>query len=135
MRIPCPYCGPRGHDEFAYHGDTIGSVSVGGVERFHAMFQPLLFDVLRQFDPDNRLVDQARQEVLSRQLDGTRLAAALRRIEALPLALTDVERLSPLAFPLWAERLQSQVLSSESWKDRVMRMAARLERSAGSHAH
>ena len=31
----------------AYHGDTIGAVSVGGVERFHAMFQPLLFDVLR----------------------------------------------------------------------------------------
>jgi len=31
----------------AYHGDTIGSVSVGGVARFHAMFQPLLFDVLR----------------------------------------------------------------------------------------
>jgi ATP-dependent helicase Lhr and Lhr-like helicase len=95
----------------------------------------LLFDVLRQFDPGNRLVDQARAEVLSRQLDGTRLAAALRRIEQLPLALTDVERLSPLAFPLWAERLQSQVLSSESWKDRVMRMATRLERSAGSNAH
>lgn len=31
----------------AYHGDTIGSVSVGGVARFHAMFQPLLFDTLR----------------------------------------------------------------------------------------
>ena len=27
----------------AYHGDTLGSVSVGGVERFHAMFEPLLF--------------------------------------------------------------------------------------------
>jgi adenosylmethionine-8-amino-7-oxononanoate aminotransferase len=31
----------------AYHGDTLGSVSVGGVERFHAMFEPLLFEVLR----------------------------------------------------------------------------------------
>jgi adenosylmethionine-8-amino-7-oxononanoate aminotransferase len=29
----------------AYHGDTLGSVSVGGVERFHALFEPLLFDV------------------------------------------------------------------------------------------
>lgn len=27
----------------AYHGDTVGSVSVGGVARFHAMFEPLLF--------------------------------------------------------------------------------------------
>lgn len=31
----------------AYHGDTLGSVSVGGVARFHAMFQPLLFEVVR----------------------------------------------------------------------------------------
>lgn len=31
----------------AYHGDTLGSVSVGGVPRFHAMFAPLLFDVHR----------------------------------------------------------------------------------------
>jgi adenosylmethionine-8-amino-7-oxononanoate aminotransferase len=33
--------------EGAYHGDTLGDVSVGGVERFHAMFAPLLFPVLR----------------------------------------------------------------------------------------
>ncbi|MFH1922809.1 MAG: adenosylmethionine--8-amino-7-oxononanoate transaminase [Planctomycetota bacterium] len=36
----------------AYHGDTLGSVSVGGVERFHAMFRPLLFDCLRVPAPD-----------------------------------------------------------------------------------
>ena len=36
----------------AYHGDTLGSVSVGGVERFHAMFDPLLFDCLRVPAPD-----------------------------------------------------------------------------------
>jgi adenosylmethionine-8-amino-7-oxononanoate aminotransferase len=30
-----------------YHGDTIGSVSVGGVDLFHQIFQPLLFDCLR----------------------------------------------------------------------------------------
>jgi adenosylmethionine---8-amino-7-oxononanoate aminotransferase len=36
----------------AYHGDTLGSVSVGGVHRFHEMFKPLLFDVLRIDSPD-----------------------------------------------------------------------------------
>lgn len=36
----------------AYHGDTLGSVSVGGVARFHEMFRPLLFDVLRLPTPD-----------------------------------------------------------------------------------
>ncbi len=33
--------------ENAYHGDTLGSVSVGGVARFHEMFRPLLFEVIR----------------------------------------------------------------------------------------
>ncbi|HEX4145355.1 MAG TPA: adenosylmethionine--8-amino-7-oxononanoate transaminase [Pirellulales bacterium] len=36
----------------AYHGDTLGGVSVGGVARFHAMFEPLLFEVLRLPAPD-----------------------------------------------------------------------------------
>jgi len=36
----------------AYHGDTLGGVSVGGVERFHAMFRPLLFETLRVPAPD-----------------------------------------------------------------------------------
>ncbi len=36
----------------AYHGDTLGSVSVGGVERFHAMFEPLLFETIRVPVPD-----------------------------------------------------------------------------------
>ncbi|HZZ29792.1 MAG TPA: adenosylmethionine--8-amino-7-oxononanoate transaminase [Pirellulales bacterium] len=31
----------------AYHGDSLGSVSVGGVERFQTMFKPLLFEVIR----------------------------------------------------------------------------------------
>jgi adenosylmethionine-8-amino-7-oxononanoate aminotransferase len=29
----------------SYHGDTIGSVSVGGIELFHSLYRPLLFDV------------------------------------------------------------------------------------------
>ena len=37
---------------YAYHGDTLGSVSVGGVARFHAMFEPLLFETLRLPCPD-----------------------------------------------------------------------------------
>jgi adenosylmethionine-8-amino-7-oxononanoate aminotransferase len=31
----------------AYHGDTIGSVSIGGMELFHSIYKPLLFDTLR----------------------------------------------------------------------------------------
>jgi adenosylmethionine-8-amino-7-oxononanoate aminotransferase len=32
------------HLRHAYHGDTIGSVSVGGIDLFHATYRPLLFD-------------------------------------------------------------------------------------------
>jgi adenosylmethionine-8-amino-7-oxononanoate aminotransferase len=31
----------------AYHGDTIGSVSVGGIDLFHSLYRPLLFDTLK----------------------------------------------------------------------------------------
>jgi adenosylmethionine-8-amino-7-oxononanoate aminotransferase len=31
----------------SYHGDTIGSVSVGGIDLFHSIYRPLLFDALQ----------------------------------------------------------------------------------------
>ena len=35
----------------AYHGDTIGSVSVGGIDLFHEMYGPLLFDSIKALSP------------------------------------------------------------------------------------
>jgi len=35
----------------AYHGDTIGSVSVGGINIFHEKYKPLLFDVYKMPSP------------------------------------------------------------------------------------
>jgi adenosylmethionine-8-amino-7-oxononanoate aminotransferase len=33
--------------ENAYHGDTVGSVSVGGIDTFHGLYEPLLFETWR----------------------------------------------------------------------------------------
>ena len=33
--------------DMSYHGDTIGSVSVGGIDLFHTFFRPLLFEGIR----------------------------------------------------------------------------------------
>jgi adenosylmethionine-8-amino-7-oxononanoate aminotransferase len=33
--------------ENAYHGDTLGAVSVGGIDLFHSLYRPLLFDAAR----------------------------------------------------------------------------------------
>lgn len=94
----------------------------------------LIFDVLVKYDADNRLVSQARREVLAQQLETTRLARTLADIQGRNVILVNTERMTPLAFPLWAERLQSQIISSEDWRTRVMRAADRLERAARSAA-
>jgi adenosylmethionine---8-amino-7-oxononanoate aminotransferase len=51
----------------AYHGDTIGSVSVGGIDLFHGCFGPLLFDAWQAEPGDpgdlRRLLEQHAGEV------------------------------------------------------------------------
>ena len=37
----------------AYHGDTIGSVSVGGIDLFHEVYRPMLFDAVRIPAPEH----------------------------------------------------------------------------------
>ena len=49
---PCPQKTHFVAFDAAYHGDTLGSVSVGGVARFHDMFKPLLFEPIRLSLPD-----------------------------------------------------------------------------------
>jgi adenosylmethionine-8-amino-7-oxononanoate aminotransferase len=42
----------------AYHGDTIGSVSVGGIDLFHSLYRPLLFDTLKVSPGDLEEMDR-----------------------------------------------------------------------------
>jgi adenosylmethionine-8-amino-7-oxononanoate aminotransferase len=37
--------------ENGYHGDTLGAVSVGGIDTFHTLYRPLLFSTHRIFSP------------------------------------------------------------------------------------
>ena len=90
----------------------------------------LIFDVLAQHDGDNLLLDQARREVLEAQLELKRLRRALEDIARCRWVIVRPERLSPLAFPLWAESVQSQTVSSETWRTRIERMAGSLEEAA-----
>ncbi len=49
-----PEAGPKNtflHLKLAYHGDTIGAVSVGNIDLFHARFKPLLFPTVEAEPP------------------------------------------------------------------------------------
>ena len=90
----------------------------------------LLYDVLRQHDPDHILLTLAEREVLHSQLGLASLAAALQRCQARTLSMHALRSLGPFSFPLWAERLRGQ-LSNEDWKTRVLRAAQQLETRHG----
>lgn len=85
----------------------------------------LIYDVLERYDAQNLLLDQARREVLDADLQVGDLRDGLARLGAIPRIEVETRRLTPLAFPIWAERVQARV-SSESWRERVSRMSLRL---------
>ena len=90
----------------------------------------LLFDVFSRHEPGNRLLGQARQEVLREQLEVERIAAALKRLRSATLVLEHTPRPGPLAFPLLAERLNNR-MSNESVLERLARLRAEAERAEG----
>ncbi|MDF3981497.1 ligase-associated DNA damage response DEXH box helicase [Luteibacter sp. PPL201] len=89
----------------------------------------LLFDVLKRHDPTHPLLWQAEREVLEQQLDYTRLRACLVRMARGRLLWRETPRLTPLAFPLWVERLRGGI-AADDWKARVERMRESLEAKA-----
>ena len=87
----------------------------------------LLFDVFNRHEPGNRLVAQARSEVLSEQLDLPRITGALKRLQRCRVQLQRTPRPGPLAFPLLAERLNNR-MSNESLLSRLERLRQDAER-------
>jgi ATP-dependent Lhr-like helicase len=89
----------------------------------------LFFDVFERYDPGNLLLRQAKEEVLERQLEQSRMAAALSRLRRCKRVFTRPPRPTPLSFPILVDRLR-ETMSSESVRDRIERMALRLEKAA-----
>ncbi|MDP2262762.1 MAG: ligase-associated DNA damage response DEXH box helicase [Hydrogenophaga sp.] len=90
----------------------------------------LFWEVFRKYDPSNRLLRQAEQELLAQELDIARLRDSLTRMAAQTLVLRPLARPTPFAFPLMVERFREK-LSNESVADRIARMVAQLEKAAG----
>ncbi|WP_069040336.1 ligase-associated DNA damage response DEXH box helicase [Methyloversatilis sp. RAC08] len=90
----------------------------------------LLFDVFSRHDPDNLLLQQAKQEALVEELDADRIAVTLAAMRAARHCITHPPSMTPFAFPLLVARLRER-LSSEQLSERVARMVALLEKAAG----
>ena len=89
----------------------------------------LLWDVFSQYDPANLLLAQSQSEVLERQMDFHRLADTLRRLQIRQLILRECPRLTPLAFPLWADRI-SHAVGKDDPAEVLARMLQELETAA-----
>jgi len=89
----------------------------------------LLFEVFGRYDPDNLLLEQSRREMLEGSLELERLRSALDNIANKPLRLIELDRLTPMAFPLWAERLNF-VISSQDAASLIEEMLTTLQTDA-----
>lgn len=89
----------------------------------------LFFEVFKKHDQHNLLLEQAQREALEQELELNRMAKALQVMQAKTLVFRQIERPTPLAFPLLIERLRETV-STEKLSDRVARMVAELEKAA-----
>ena len=83
----------------------------------------LLFDVFRDYEPDNLLFQQAFTETFEHQLEEGRLRLALERIATQEIVWKACNEPTPFSFPIITDRLREK-LSSEKLADRIKRMTA-----------
>jgi ATP-dependent Lhr-like helicase len=90
----------------------------------------LFYDVFARYDPKNMLLQQAEREVLEKQLERTRLAAALERLNGSTILVTNPESPTPMAFPILVDRLR-ETITSENVTQRIQKLSLKLEKEAG----
>lgn len=83
----------------------------------------LLFEVFKDYEPDNLLLQQAYRETFEHQLEEGRLLLALERISRQEIVLKECKKPTPFSFPIITDRLREK-LSSETLADRIRKMTA-----------
>jgi ATP-dependent Lhr-like helicase len=91
----------------------------------------LLFEVFRDYEPDNLLYLQSYRETFEHQLEEGRLRMALERIAGQKIIWKDCNEPTPLSFPIITDRLREK-LSSEKLADRIQKMTRILTQKKGS---
>ena len=83
----------------------------------------LLFEVFRDYEPDNLLLQQAFTETFEHQLEEGRLLQALERINKQKIVWKQCKKPTPFSFPIITDRLREK-LSSETLQERIKKMTA-----------
>ena len=86
----------------------------------------LLYEVFTQYDPNNLLLKQAKEEVITLQLDYLRLVEAMKRINQQEIVLKHTKQFTPFAFPIMADGLR-QKMTTEKISDQIIRLQNQLE--------
>ena len=87
----------------------------------------LLFEVFRDYEPENLLFQQAYRETFEHQLEEGRLRIALERIEQQEIVVKNCKKATPFSFPIITDRLREK-LSSEKLEDRIKNMLKYLDK-------
>ncbi|RDI10466.1 ligase-associated DNA damage response DEXH box helicase [Flavobacterium sp. AG291] len=83
----------------------------------------LIFEVFRDYEPNNLLFQQAYRETFEHQLEEGRLILALERIQNQEVVWKQCEKPTPFSFPIITDRLRER-LSSETLAERIKKMTA-----------
>src|SRR6218665_66109 len=83
----------------------------------------LIFEVFRDYEPDNLLFQQAYRETFEHQLEEGRPIQSLERIENQEIVWRKCEKPTPFSFPIITDRLREK-LSSETLAERIKKMTA-----------
>lgn len=83
----------------------------------------LLFEVFRDYEPDNLLLQQAYIETFEHQLEEGRLLQSMERIQEQEIVWKQCEKPTPFSFPIITDRLREK-LSSETLAERIAKMTA-----------
>ena len=85
--------------------------------------------MFRKYDQGNLLLSQAQQEVLSQELELSRLRNTLEKLASRELDLVHIKHPSPMSLPLMVERFREQ-LTTEQLSTRLDRILREMERDS-----
>jgi ATP-dependent Lhr-like helicase len=83
----------------------------------------LIFEVFRDYEPENLLFQQAYRETFEHQLEEGRLLLALERIQRQEIVWKQCDKPTPFSFPIITDRLRER-LTSETLAERIKKMTA-----------